>query len=180
MKFTPSTLKSDILGNVELSELAISTDLDADEIVELITEQLESNSSHVNEVVYYHMAWEVVAGSDWNDYEAEGVDFSNCSTSLECVMAEANAIVDNAYNSMVNDIAVELAEEFMTFIEAATAEGFNGQLNITTGSTHGWAVHQKEDEHGIAYYYNLEGEKGLTALEFSMSSNNYISVCFNK
>jgi hypothetical protein len=180
MKFTPSVLKSDILSNLDLNVLTISADMDQSEIEELIKEQLGSTCSTAAEVVYYHHAWEVVAGSDWNDYEAEDVDFSNCESSLECVMAEANAVTKNAYNSLVGEIAFELAQEIETFNEAATNEGFEGDVNITSGSTFGWSVHQREDEHGIAYYYNLESEKGLTALEVALSSNNHISVCFKK
>lgn len=64
------------------------------------------------EVIYYADAWEVVAGSSFNEYDAEDLDFSNCSNSLECLMQEANSIIYSTYSS----IAYEIAE---TFIEEA-------------------------------------------------------------
>lgn len=63
------------------------------------------------EVIYYADAWEIVAGSSFNEYDAEDLDFSNCSNSLECLMQEAKSIIYSVYSSIAYEIAETLTEE---------------------------------------------------------------------
>ena len=69
------------------------------------------DASYAPEVIYYVDAWEVVAGSSFNEYEAEDLDFSNCSDSLECLMQEANSVIYTAYSNIAYEIAEVLIEE---------------------------------------------------------------------
>ena len=93
----------DILKNVSDNDLR---DMTPEDVVEL----LENNHYLAPEVVYYAEAWEIVSGSSFNDYEADHLDFSNCENSLNCVMYEAQGIIDNVYYSEREAIAAEVLE----------------------------------------------------------------------
>ncbi|MBQ0114050.1 MAG: hypothetical protein KBT03_13050 [Bacteroidales bacterium] len=102
-----NTFKASVRDDV-LSIMSNYTDEQLSEMdVNDIVEELQENH-YTAEVIYYADAWEIVAGSAFNDYEAECLDFSNCDNSMECLMQEANQIIYSAYNS----IAYEVAEEF--------------------------------------------------------------------
>ena len=92
-----------IVSNYTDEELST---MDASDIVNEL-----QDASYTPEVIYYVDAWEVVAGSSFNDYEAEDLDFSNCSNSLECLMQEANSVIYAAYSSIAYEIAETLIEE---------------------------------------------------------------------
>ena len=92
-----------IVSNYADEELS---NMDASDIVTEL-----QDASYTPEVIYYADAWEVVAGSCFNDYEAEDLDFSNCSDSLECLMQESNSIIYAAYSSIAYEIAEVLIEE---------------------------------------------------------------------
>lgn len=92
-----------IVSNYTDEELSA---MDASDIVSEL-----QDASYTPEVIYYADAWEVVAGSSFNDYEAEDLDFSNCSNSLECLMQEANSIIYSAHSSIAYEIADVLIEE---------------------------------------------------------------------
>ena len=92
-----------IVSNYTDEELST---MDASDIVNEL-----QDASYTPEVIYYVDAWEVVAGSSFNDYEAEDLDFSNCSNSLECLMQEANSVIYAAYSNIAYEIAEVLIEE---------------------------------------------------------------------
>ena len=92
-----------IVSNYADDELS---NMDASDIVNEL-----QDASYTPEVIYYADAWEIVAGSSFNDYEAEDLDFSNCSNSLECLMQEANSVIYTAYSSIAYEIAEILIEE---------------------------------------------------------------------
>ena len=92
-----------IVSNYTDEELS---NMDASDIVNEL-----QDASYTPEVIYYVDAWEVVAGSSFNEYEAEDLDFSNCSDSLECLMQEANSVIYTAYSSIAYEIAEVLIEE---------------------------------------------------------------------
>lgn len=107
---TLNTFKSHVQDDVK-SIVSNYTDeelsnMDASDIVTEL-----QDASYTPEVIYYADAWEVVAGSSFNDYEAEDLDFSNCSNSLECLMQEANSVIYAAYSSIAYEIAEVLIEE---------------------------------------------------------------------
>lgn len=105
-----NTFKSHVQDDVKLivsnytdEELS---NMDASDIVNEL-----QDASYTPEVIYYADAWEIVAGSSFNDYEAEDLDFSKCSNSLECLMQEANSVIYTAYYSVACEIAETLIEE---------------------------------------------------------------------
>lgn len=93
----------DVLRNVSDNDLR---DMTADDVCNL----LDDNSYFAPEVIYYADGWEIVAGSSFNDYSAGYNDFSNCESSLDCIMMEANALVNDAYYSERGEIAQDVLE----------------------------------------------------------------------
>lgn len=93
----------DVLRNVSDNDLR---DMTADDVCNL----LDDNSYFAPEVIYYCDGWEIVAGSSFNDYSAGYNDFSNCESALDCIMLEANALVNDAYYSERESIASDVLE----------------------------------------------------------------------
>ena len=93
----------DVLCNVSDNDLR---DMTADDVCDL----LDENHYFAPEVIYYADAWEIVAGSSFNDYSAECLDFSACKNSVDCVMHEAQGIIDSVYYSEREKIAAEVLE----------------------------------------------------------------------
>ena len=93
----------DVLRNLSQDEL---NEMTASDVCDL----LDENSYYAPEVIYYHDAWEVVAGSSFNDYSVDGLDFSGCDNSLDCIMQEANSLVNNAYYCEREDIAADILD----------------------------------------------------------------------
>lgn len=108
--FTLNTVLDSIRSDVQ----DVLSRLTQDEINELtpsdICDLLDENSYYAPEVIYYHDAWEIVAGSSFNDYEASCLDFSGYDNSLECLMHEANALVNDAYYSEREAIAADILD----------------------------------------------------------------------
>ena len=91
------------MGNFTEAELY---EMGAGDLVEYLME-----NHYTIEVIYYSDAWEVVAGSQFNDFNAEYLDFSNCKNSIDCVMQEANGIIYSAYYSIAYELAIELLSD---------------------------------------------------------------------
>ena len=112
--FTLNTVLDSIKSDVQ----DVLSRLSQDEINELtpsdVCDLLDDNSYYAPEVIYYADAWEVVAGSSFNDYSAECLDFSACGNSLDCLMQEANGLVNNAYYSEREEIAAEVLESLQS------------------------------------------------------------------
>ena len=112
--FTLNTVLESIRSDVQ----DVLSRLDQDAINELtpsdVFDLLDENSYFAPEVIYYCDGWEIVAGSSFNDYDAEYLDFSNCDNSLDCIMQEARGKVDAAYYSEREAIAVEILESLQT------------------------------------------------------------------
>lgn len=100
------SIKSDIqdvlsrLSQVEINDLTPSD----------VCDLLDENSYFAPEVIYYADAWEVVAGSSFNKYCADFLDFSECESSLDCIMQEANGLVNDVYYSEREDIAADILD----------------------------------------------------------------------
>lgn len=98
------SIKSDVqdvlsrLNREELNELTPSD----------VCDLLDENSYYAPEVIYYADGWEIVAGSSFNNYDAEDLDFSDCDNSLDCIMLEANGLVNNAYYAEREAIAADI------------------------------------------------------------------------
>lgn len=93
----------DVLRNVSDNDMRNMT---AEDVCDL----LDENSYYAPEVIYYADGWEIVAGSSFNDYEAEYLDFSNCESALDCVMYEARMIIDAVYYAERGNISQEVLE----------------------------------------------------------------------
>ena len=93
----------DVLCNVSDNDLR---DMTPEDVCEL----LESNHYYATEVIYYADAWEIVAGSQFNNYSAEYLDFTNCKNSIDCIMLEAQEILTSVYFSEREKRASEVLE----------------------------------------------------------------------
>lgn len=112
--FTLNTVLNSIKSDIN----DILRNLSQDAINELtpsdICDMLDENHYLAPEVIYYADAWEVVASSSFNDYEAQNLDFSNCDNSLDCIIQEANALVNDAYYCEREKIAAEILESLQS------------------------------------------------------------------
>ena len=108
--FTLNTVLNSIKSDVQ----DILSRLSQDEINELtpsdLCDLLDDNSYYAPEVIYYADGWEIVAGSSFNKYTADFLDFSECESSLDCIMQEANGLVNDVYYSEREEIAAEVLE----------------------------------------------------------------------
>ena len=108
--FTLNTVLDSIKSDVQ----DVLSRLSQDEINELtpsdVCDLLDENSYYAPEVIYYADGWEIVAGSSFNGYSAECLDFSNCENSLDCIMSEASALVNDAYYSEREAIATDILD----------------------------------------------------------------------
>lgn len=93
----------DVLSRLSQDELNGLTPSD-------VCDLLDENSYYAPEVVYYADAWEVVAGSSFNKYSADFLDFSECESSLDCIMQEANGLVNDVYYSEREAIAADILD----------------------------------------------------------------------
>ena len=108
--FTLNTVLNSIKSDVQ----DVLSRLSQDELNELtpsaVCDLLDENRYYAPEVIYYADAWEVVAGSSFNDYSADCLDFSGCEGSLDCIMQEANGLVNDVYYCEREAIASEVLE----------------------------------------------------------------------
>lgn len=67
------------------------------------------DNSGAPSVDYAADAWEIVAGSEYDDIDPENLDFSDCKTALECLTREAEEKIRLAYEqereTMIDGIA---------------------------------------------------------------------------
>lgn len=107
-----------VLDSIKSDIRDVLSRLTQDELNELtpsdVCDLLDENSYYAPEVIYYADAWEVVAGSSFNDYSVDGLDFSGCEGSLDCLMQEANGLVNDAYYSEREAIAADVLESLQS------------------------------------------------------------------
>lgn len=108
--FTLNTVLDSIKSDIQ----DVLSRLSQDEINELtpntVCDLLDENGYYAPEVIYYADAWEIVAGSSFNNYSAECLDFSGCEGSLDCLVQEANCLVTNAYYGEREAIAADILD----------------------------------------------------------------------
>lgn len=75
-----------------------------------VCDLLDENSYYAPEVIYYADGWEIVAGNQFNKYSAGVLDFSECESSLDCIMLEANNLITDVYYTEREAIAQEVLE----------------------------------------------------------------------
>ena len=109
---------NNVLESIKSDVKEVLSRLSQDEINGLtpneVCDLLDENSYFAPEVIYYADAWEVVAGSSFNDYSVDGLDFSGCEGSLDCLMQEANGLVNDAYYSEREAIAADVLESLQS------------------------------------------------------------------
>ena len=93
----------DVLRNLSRDEL---NEMTASDVCDL----LDENSYFAPEVIYYDDGYNIVAGSSFNDYDAEDLDFSSCENSLDCIMQEARDKVHVAYYANREEIAADVLD----------------------------------------------------------------------
>ena len=93
----------DVLSRLSQNEI---NELTSSDVCDLLSE----NSYYAPEVIYYADAWEVVAGISFNKYSTDFLDFSECESSLECIMQEANGLVSDVYYSERGAIAADVLD----------------------------------------------------------------------
>ena len=112
--FTLNTVLNSIKSDVQ----DVLSRLSQDEINELtpsgVCDLLDDNSYYAPEVIYYADGWEIVAGSSFNAYNAECLDFSGCEGSLDCIMQEANGLVNDVYYSEREVIAADILDSLQS------------------------------------------------------------------
>ncbi|PKG37491.1 hypothetical protein [Psychromonas sp. Urea-02u-13] len=176
---TVNCIKSSIAHKVaealNLPVLAITADMDKDDISELLREQVEAQSVHY-EVIYNHEAIEIVYGEIGNTYDAECLDFTGITSSRDAVMIEAQGIVDAVLYEAISETIEEIAERFTEICATANGLGYSGKMSASTGDNYGWNSHAYETEEGTCVHLNLEGEN-LTAVVGGINSL-YLSACF--
>ncbi|MBL4908980.1 MAG: hypothetical protein JKX78_02985 [Alteromonadaceae bacterium] len=178
--FTPANLYANIESSIDLSTLTIDTSLDHDDISEMVLELIREIEDSTADVTYYHEAWAIIGGSDWDEYTESEYDLEGCTDAMQAVMRQAGEIVGQAFSSLAADVANEIATNILHLIDTALDEGYEGKVTVSAGTCHGWAVHDKEDEEGVCFYSHLEGEQGLTALEYHVGNGAHASVIWNK
>ncbi|PCJ39023.1 MAG: hypothetical protein COA71_14645 [SAR86 cluster bacterium] len=158
------------ISNV-IDKIKIDTDADGNDIYQVITDAVK-DSYPDNGVIYVNDAFNIITSSAWPS--AENVDFTGMTSSLDCLMQEANNAYMIAYDEHLSEISHELAEEIMEMINKAVELGFEGDFEISDSTIYGWEAHNYETNEGTCvwsdeeapYAYNpslLEGE--LWAIE---------------
>ena len=113
--FTLNTVLDSIKSDIQ----DVLSRLSQDEINDLtpsdVCDLLDENSYYAPEVIYYADAWEIVTGNSFNEYELmDTLDFSECEGSLDCLMQEANSLVNDVYRSEREAIASEVLESLQS------------------------------------------------------------------
>lgn len=173
----------DALGNIDKIEVNDYTlALDAVRAaIEAVTEDVYCDYS----VCYYHEAWEIVGSSDFEPDEE--LDFSDCTSALECVMREANASVEAPWREAFNEARSSTEETLGELGDLAEAMGITTySITVSNGSLFGWAIPNKETEEGICIYDDSKGgfnpkkiEGELYAVEVDLGAGIYASICWN-
>lgn len=112
--FTLNTVLDSIKSDIQ----DVLSRLSQDKINELtpsgICNLLDENGYYAPEVIYHADAWEVVAGDSFNKYSADFLDFSECESSLDCIMQEANSLTNDVYRSEREAIAADVLESLQS------------------------------------------------------------------
>lgn len=138
-----------------------------------------SDNYEFDELSYTHECYGVINNSDFNEYDHDDYDFSECRTAFDCINLQGNEIYINAQQSIIGDVVAELLEEladvFEVYEENAPAE--HDGLKCGTNDPYGWAAHTYETIQGTCVHTNLENE--LFAISYE-TTNCCLFGCWNK
>lgn len=155
------------------------------DVLNMLLDETDQSYLDCMDVIYNYEAWQIVGG-ECAHTEIEPIDFSDCSTALECLVKEANAINKEILSQGWHEAASEIADRIAHVCETALELGFDGEMRITNSSVFGWVPHNRETLEGCAIYDDeksgyfprkVEGE--LYAVEHEIASGLYISACWN-
>lgn len=182
MEINTTTIKNDIEGAAESHVLEalqylqtpITADMDEDQLKELLNEGAEKYQ--FDGINTNYEAFLIVGSAGFPD--AECSDFTGVTSSLECLIIEANDVARQVYLEAVSSEISEVVERIVAINEKATELGYTGKMEVSGSSIYGWEAHNYETDCGIciwsdekvAYAYNpslLEGE--LWAIEGTVS-----------
>ena len=182
MSTTKLSLKENLIITVSdyIDQLDLKANQDLNDVQNSLSDLAECNTiiDPNNLVMYAHEAWDIVGGNEFND-TYEYIDLSGCETAIDAVIKEARHNIYLASTEILNEVLSDLADDIEGFLDDCKEYGFEGSINVNRVSTHGWAVHDSETINGTCIYNDLEGEKGLTALETEINGV-YFSACFTK
>ena len=161
----------------------ITSDMDTDQIGELLREALEDYQ--FGGVNLQFDAFLIVTGSEFPNAEND-MDFTGMDSSMDCLMQEANAVADQVYRELTHEEIGEIADRVAAICEKAAELGYEGTMQVSGSSIYGWEAHNYETDCGICiwsdekvpYAYNpslLEGE--LWAIE-GTAANLTIGACW--
>lgn len=162
----------------------ITSDMDANQIGELIREALEGYQ--FGGVNLQYEAFLIVTSSEFPNPD-DDMDFTGMDSSMDCMNQEANSIAETVYREFIGDEVGEIADRVAAICEKATELGYEGAMQVSGSSIYGWEAHNYEtdcgiciwsDEKDVPYAYNprlLEGE--LWAIE-GTASNLTIGACW--
>lgn len=178
---TVNTIRSHVATAVQerIAQLAkhdiqIGSDLDEDDILILLQDvELEIDYS----VDYYWEAWDIIGGCEFNNYDTDELDLTNCNSAKEAMMLEANMIVSQVVYECIHEELQAIAERFAEICEHSLELGFVGDMELSTGDSYGWNAHRYETEEGTCVHLQLEGEYNLTAVVGNIGGL-YLSTCF--
>ena len=97
--------------NSQIVEINRFNEFDENTSIDDLVLILEEHDYESPEVIYNADAYEIVSGSQFNDYyPSEKSDFSECENALDCLSIEANAILKSAYENLLRDVISDFIE----------------------------------------------------------------------
>ena len=179
---TKNTVRATVASFVQenLQGVELDTSMCDNEVEQAILEYLEDKGEPNVDVIYNLEAFNIVMGNEFDDFDGYFGEMSEFDTPIQALMAQANSIISDCANSMLLEEIAEVIEMITEVRDAAIALDNLGDLEpsivITIGSLHGWAAHNYEDEGGLCFWTNLEGE-GVHAIEGTVGTLT-VSVCY--
>ena len=156
------TIKKDIEANAHstlfeaLNYLTtpLSTDMSEEDVRGLIFDA--SEHYQYDGVLTYYEAFLIVGSSNFPD--ADEVDFTSCTTSLECLMQEGNSIAYQVYHETLSALIDEAVTSIMLIMGEAEELGYDGAFQFCASSLYGWAPHNYENDEGVCFWNDIEGK----------------------
>ncbi|WPK20363.1 hypothetical protein [Salmonella phage SD-13_S19] len=153
LAYTKASIFQSIVDDVNTG-LPKETSLDTrgdfeNQLRDLFDENNLMNAPECISVDHFGEAWEIVQSSEFDSVELETpLDFSGCESSLNCLMIEANALIQASWREQVEAYIEELAEALEEVVEGCEEFGTIDELVITGGCRFGHIPHLREFDAG--------------------------------
>jgi len=145
------TINNDISAVID--KFKIDTTNDETDIYQMITDAVK-DSYPDNGVIYISDAFDIVTSSEWPS--AEDLDFTGMTSSIDCLIQQANNIYMTAYDEHLSEMSHELAKEIIEMVNKAIELGFEGEFQISDSTIYGWAAHNYETDEGTCVWSDEE------------------------